>query len=246
MKLNSSEAAVHLDSVEVQERSNVEIDLYARLVEFELLTPEEQTRLVVRPEIESSQANPPEVVAQSNECVSDLEDTSSNVVSAVVAEQANPAEYVGNQSLRYSDDVEQHFLGDAQAEVSTIESDADSSEKESPIITPDNESLVVSYGIADQDDAAVASGNLSSEPAEDAYNEIVGAATAQGNVEDNSETSESESNNVVRSSDSLENLDSVIEFAGTLSRGVCLACGADSPTDDLFCLACGVFIEDMT
>jgi hypothetical protein len=33
-------------------------------------------------------------------------------------------------------------------------------------------------------------------------------------------------------------------FTGDLSRGVCLACGAESTTDDLFCLACGVFIED--
>ncbi len=34
-------------------------------------------------------------------------------------------------------------------------------------------------------------------------------------------------------------------FTGALSRGVCLACGADAGTDDLFCVACGVFIDEI-
>ncbi|MFY9553315.1 MAG: zinc ribbon domain-containing protein [Blastocatellia bacterium] len=34
-------------------------------------------------------------------------------------------------------------------------------------------------------------------------------------------------------------------FTGALSRGVCLACGAESGVDDLFCLTCGVFIDEI-
>lgn len=34
-------------------------------------------------------------------------------------------------------------------------------------------------------------------------------------------------------------------FAGDLSRGVCLACGAESAAEDLFCVSCGVFIDDI-
>lgn len=34
-------------------------------------------------------------------------------------------------------------------------------------------------------------------------------------------------------------------FTGALSRGVCLACGAESGTDDLFCMTCGVFIDEV-
>jgi hypothetical protein len=34
-------------------------------------------------------------------------------------------------------------------------------------------------------------------------------------------------------------------FTGALSRGVCLACGAESGEDDLFCMTCGVFIDDI-
>ncbi|HLF84040.1 MAG TPA: zinc ribbon domain-containing protein, partial [Blastocatellia bacterium] len=34
-------------------------------------------------------------------------------------------------------------------------------------------------------------------------------------------------------------------FTGALSRGVCLACGAESAADDLFCITCGVFIDEI-
>jgi hypothetical protein len=34
-------------------------------------------------------------------------------------------------------------------------------------------------------------------------------------------------------------------YTGAMSRGVCLACGAESGTDDLFCLTCGVFIDEI-
>ena len=34
-------------------------------------------------------------------------------------------------------------------------------------------------------------------------------------------------------------------FTGALTRGVCLACGAGSGADDLFCMACGVFIDEI-
>lgn len=34
-------------------------------------------------------------------------------------------------------------------------------------------------------------------------------------------------------------------FAGDLSRGVCLACGAESAPEDLFCVSCGVFIDEI-
>jgi len=34
-------------------------------------------------------------------------------------------------------------------------------------------------------------------------------------------------------------------FAGDLSLGTCLACGAESGADDLFCVSCGVFIDEI-
>jgi hypothetical protein len=33
-------------------------------------------------------------------------------------------------------------------------------------------------------------------------------------------------------------------FTGALTRGICLACGCESGAEDLFCLACGVFIDE--
>ena len=41
----------------------------------------------------------------------------------------------------------------------------------------------------------------------------------------------------------LGSLTQGILFTGALSSGVCIACGAESGTDDLFCIACGSFIE---
>ena len=35
-------------------------------------------------------------------------------------------------------------------------------------------------------------------------------------------------------------------YTGSMSRGVCLACGAESDADDLFCLACGSFVDEGT
>lgn len=34
-------------------------------------------------------------------------------------------------------------------------------------------------------------------------------------------------------------------FTGDLSGGACLACGSESGADDLFCLSCGVFIDNI-
>jgi hypothetical protein len=66
------------------------------------------------------------------------------------------------------------------------------------------------------------------------------------NVDEKSGAKETASDVPVTPSGLLGGLDSDIEFTGALSRGVCIACGAESSTDDLFCLACGVFIEDIS
>jgi len=41
------------------------------------------------------------------------------------------------------------------------------------------------------------------------------------------------------------NLPPEIVYTGALTRGVCLACGAESSADDLFCMACGGFIDEI-
>ena len=50
----------------------------------------------------------------------------------------------------------------------------------------------------------------------------------------------------VRPSGPLGSLTKGVVFTGSLSRGVCLACGAESGTDDLFCITCGVFIDEIS
>src|SRR5262245_28639951 len=109
MKQNNSEAVVYADSVEVQESSTAEIDLYTELASFELLTPEEQASLAVHSAI-STEENPPEdESAESPEYGSDLGRAPFGFVEAVVAEQAS-----------VSDGVEDPALGDSQAAYSEI------------------------------------------------------------------------------------------------------------------------------
>ena len=232
MKLNSSEAAVYTDSVEVREHLSVELDLYADLRTFEQLTPEEQARLSVHTEIEGEQDNPPKEVAQSTEYVSDLQNTPLGFVDSTVAEKKS-----------FADDVEQQSLSDADANVvqAQIEGDTDNSK---------NESLLSPSESSDEDYHAteMGSGSLTSElgHAIASESELGSAAIAQTIVEERSDAIEAGSDIFVKDSDPIENLDGGVEFTGALSRGVCLACGAESSTDDLFCPACDVFIEDIS
>src|SRR5580765_2605567 len=60
MKLNHSDAAVRADSINAQTGSSSgEIDLYDDLTAFAELSPEEQMRLVVRPEKTSAETEKP-------------------------------------------------------------------------------------------------------------------------------------------------------------------------------------------
>lgn len=45
----------------------------------------------------------------------------------------------------------------------------------------------------------------------------------------------------------LAELDAVADFVftGDLTRGACLACGSESGANDLFCVSCGVFIDNI-
>jgi predicted amidophosphoribosyltransferase len=41
------------------------------------------------------------------------------------------------------------------------------------------------------------------------------------------------------------NLPPEIVYMGAMSKGVCIACGAESSEDDLFCVTCGGFIDEI-
>jgi hypothetical protein len=232
MKLNSSEAAVYTDSGEVQEHLSVELDLYTDLRTFEQLTPEEQARLSVHTEIEGEQDNAPKEVAQYTEYVADLQNTPLGFVDSTVAEKKS-----------FADDVEQQSLSDADANVvhAQIEGDTDNSKNES-LLSPSES------GDEDYHATEMGSGSLTSElgHAIASESELGSAAIAQTIVEERSDAIEAGSDIFVKDSDPIENLDGGVEFTGALSRGVCLACGAESSTNDLFCPACDVFIEDIS
>ncbi len=56
-----------------------------------------------------------------------------------------------------------------------------------------------------------------------------------------------ESPEVSRASGPLFGLsaNSELTFTGALTRGVCLSCGAESGADDVFCVNCGAFIDEV-
>jgi len=43
----------------------------------------------------------------------------------------------------------------------------------------------------------------------------------------------------------LGNLNPEFPFTGSLSAGICLGCGAESESEDLFCASCGTFVDEV-
>jgi hypothetical protein len=165
MKLNHNDAAVCADSINAQtgSRSAGEIDLYDELTAFAELSPEEQMRLVERPEKTSAETEK---------------------TSAEEAEEPRSPEPVLTHPL--IEPVE------AEATVPPAESASDAGDSNASV-----------------------------------------------------ERSEVRPELFVRPSGPLGSLTLGFVFTGALSRGVCLACGAESDADDLFCITCGVFIDEI-
>jgi hypothetical protein len=217
MNRTNSEAAVYVDSVETQEKP-VEIDLYADWTAFERLTPDEQARLAVHPATTAAKEDSAiEDSAQSAECITDSGQASTSFVDTDTAEGR--------------DIVEEQTLSDLNDDQLQLDGH-----------TAENQPSSSSSHIGDDLGEA---GTLISEQIQPEQPDY--ASTGQTlNGDENSEGKEAGSDVPVTPSGSLGGLESDVEFTGALSRGVCIACGAESSTDDLFCLACGVFIEDIS
>jgi hypothetical protein len=176
-----------------------EIDLYDELETFAGLPPEEQQRLLARPD---------KVVDDTVAAAySDSENT--NVTSnAVRIETSEPHQ----ESISK---VEDSVVGGETSEVSS-EATKDSSSSGSPALP----SVTAAKPPSDSGDSAAKkkTGDLSPQLFDRSR---TGPLLAGLNV-----------------------LGDLV-FAGDLSRGVCLACGAESAAEDLFCVNCGVFIDDI-
>ena len=199
MERNNNEAAVCADPVDERAGSGDEIDLYDELTAFAELTPEEQHRLINRPETRPTETE--EAPA----------DAAADPVSPDPVPTNTPMEAFAEETT--SEETAQTFAGGAEDQVS-------------PEPVPVSAPIELVAAEATVPIAEAGSGAEDSTP-------YVGPTEVRPEV-------------FVRPSGPLGSLTLGFVFTGALSRGVCLACGADSGADDLFCITCGVFIDEIS
>jgi len=200
MKLNHNDAAVRADSINARTGPNSgEIDLYAELTAFAELSPNEQMRLVDRPEKTSTE--PEKTSAE------EVEEKHPSPEAPLAPAPIEPVE----------------------AEKTPAETERISAEKAEKHPSPEPV-----LALAPREPVEATATALLAESASD-------AADKNASVERSKVRPEM----FVRPSGPLGSLTRDFIFTGALSRGVCLACGAESDADDLFCITCGVFIDEI-
>jgi Double zinc ribbon len=173
-----------------------EVDLYDELIAFAGLTPEEQLRLLARPQEPLEEA----VESQNSDSVSTQDTTSSVEIQATEPE---------TETISETDDS-----------IGASEVSSEASEDSSPSGALAVPSLPAAQSPTGSEDSPAIGETSDVSPQLYDYS---------------------------RTGPLLAGLNVIPEFvfSGDLSLGVCLACGAESGADDLFCLVCGVFIDDI-
>lgn len=199
MERNNNEAAVCADPIGARAGSTDEIDLYDELTAFAELTPEEQQRLVDRPETRPTETEE----APADEA----------------AEPVSPDRVLANTPI-------EPVVSDTTPEETkqTLAEEAEDQASHEPVLVH----------------APIES--VEGEATEPAAESASGAEDSSVYVE----RTEVRPEVFVRPSGPLGSLTVGFVFTGALSRGVCLACGAESGADDLFCITCGVFIDEIS
>lgn len=261
MELTKNDPAVCPDSIDAPDSSTgaVEIDLYDELITFAELSPEEQSRLAYLSDKERAQPDeepsaPFEGPAHSEPdlapgpveldfAVQHAEAAADPVTNEFVAEPENRSnvliEPTESPSVTLKSSVQSHETAAVQLE---------------PVLNDAQSETVASEPAQETWTALAGEDEQSTQPDIEAAVEAVKVAPASEAGE--SETSKpSGATNGIRTSGMLGprpsgplsgfNLPPEIVYTGAMSRGVCLACGAESGADDLFCLTCGVFIDEV-
>jgi hypothetical protein len=202
MELNNNDAAAGAESIHVQPGLTSEIDLYAELVAFAKLSPEEQSRLGNHPvpasEPEGIVNSAPIETIEAESIPAETEETSAELVA-----KNNPPESVAIHLPEVQPESGMRDTADWTGSGEIVDAAKDVSTKE-----------------------PVSTAKASSSTLDDRCSPAVTRPDPGGPL-------------------SALNLSQEIVFTGAMSRGVCLACGAESDADDLFCLTCGGFIDDV-
>ena len=268
MELNNSDAAVCSDSIDAQNSTPGpgEIDLYDELTAFAELSPDEQLRsvdlpgpsaeaedrssdvagehpfrepVITHPPIESETAVAETEAATAAEAG---ESTSPERLLPEVSIEPVEAETAGagtTPSTEYAEEESSPELLLTQPSIGLVQSEPAAAEPRMAPAEEAEEDKSPEEVVTDSPIEAVKS--VTAEPAEspcgsDASDAPVATSEVRPPLVEGP-----------RPSGPLSgfNLPPEIVYTGALSRGVCLACGAESSADDLFCLACGVFIDEI-
>ncbi len=246
MELNNNDAAVCAEPVDEPADSMGEIDLYDELTAFAELSPEEQLRLVTRPEKTPKETE--------------------NPIAPEVEEPTPPGPLYVHEPVEPGEtpaaSVSAALCSDAEVSNANVESQEVRREllEVSITINPEEEAIVP----APQFDASAGDLNSPVEPSEicpesaeeatadelvDAEAIVPAAKSAAGPEDSISSVEPPEIRSGLfdrpRHSGPLGSLTLGYVFTGALSKGVCLACGAEAGTDDLFCISCGVFVDEI-
>lgn len=244
MDLNNNDAAVCTDSVNAQPgtTSASEIDLYDELIAFAELSPEEQLRLAGRQEQASAETeNTSAEEAEEHQFAEPV--LTHAPVEPVEVERwaaeletlsAESGEHTSPETVLIQAPIEIQAPSESvEAETAAAEIETPSTEEAGEQTSPEPVLTHAQIEAVESDTTVFTSASASGAEVSKAYVEPGGVRASPGEGP--------------RPSGPLSgfNLPPNLVYTGALSRGVCLACGAESAADDLFCITCGVFIDEI-
>jgi len=255
--------------------SESEIDLYHELIAFAELPPEEQLRVVEQTsQPEPTSADSTEGLGFSEQVHNQVLDESATALSNIELPEPAQAEEFESLALSRQLNTEEQTSSEppvtyspfepiesgkpAPAEDSVQDYEVRSVETDDVLTPATAEDLVQDYEVKSVDTDDVLTQATAEHLVQDYGVESVDtndpqeSATAEESVQHyevpvNSVDTDDVRTPFVRPSGPLSgfNLPPEIVYTGALSPGVCLACGAESGADDLFCVTCGVFIDEI-
>jgi hypothetical protein len=267
MELKKSDAAVCPEPMDAQTGSTsaVEIDLYDELITFAELSPEEQSRVADLPNKALEQPEEDSSAQADEHELSEPALTQAPVkLDFAIHQVETPAEKISEEDAALSVNRPQVSVEPVKPELATMESSLPPTEAAQipfePVLTDaqieigeSEHVLETSTTFTGEDEESAAPEPVPTPAAMEVVEAvtIVPVAEPVGESEVLKPSAETSGNRISpvagpRPSGPLSgfNLPPEIVYKGTLSRGVCLACGAEAGADDLFCLTCGVFIDE--
>jgi hypothetical protein len=266
MELNNNDAAVCTESIDPQtgKVSAAEINLYEELIAFAELPPEEHAQLALSPEVSSE----PKADLSDNveECPRpESLFTPAPVEPGTFVEETGRAaaeevtENTSPEQLLPTVPIESDESGTDASETTSWSCQPDEELCSEKILTPEIIELVESHRAPEEMFATPGE-----EPEAASFDWVLAGSVLRSDESFTTSCATEKASDSEVANESVDtidvqallvkkpglsgplsafNLPAEIVYTGALSRGVCVACGAESNADDLFCLSCGDFMD---